>query len=121
MSILGRILREKSTGWQSLRVYQVLTHTRHYSIENCISNKRIGIVGVGMVGNAVINNLQKQNFKVTSIYDIERSKCEEFTDCHIEDSPRAVAEQSDVIISALPMPPHVKQAFEGDNGLLKGM
>jgi len=39
----------------------------------------------------------------------------------VKTSPREVAECSDVVITGLPKPPHVKQMFEGDDGLLAGM
>ena len=36
-------------------------------------------------------------------------------------SPREVIEECDIIVSALPKPVHIKEAFEGDDGILAGM
>lgn len=104
--------------WHPTR--QMLQYRTHVTKSHLL-DKSIGVVGVGMVGNAVIQNLRKKNFKVGPIYDIDKSKCDKFPDCDIVNSPREVAECSDIIISALPMPVHVKQAFEGDEGLLQGI
>lgn len=41
--------------------------------------------------------------------------------CNVASSPREVVEECDVIVSALPKPVHIKEAFEGDDGILAGM
>ena len=117
--MLGRIIsRIKISGRESQWLYRSLS--RQYTNETCATSRAIGVVGVGMVGSAVIDILQRQEINVSSIYDIDGSKCERFSDCHIANSSREVVENSDVIITALPKPVDVKIAFEGDNGLLKG-
>jgi len=77
---------------------------------------------MGHVGTAVANNLLRNNYKVSAIMDIKPDLCRGFPeDIQVKTSPREVAECSDVVITGLPKPPHVKQMFEGDDGLLAGM
>jgi len=45
------------------------------------------IIGMGHVGNALIKNLQKQNFNVRSILDIDETKCQGFS-CNTAPNPR---------------------------------
>lgn len=94
---------------------------RCFSDASTLNQKKIGIVGLGNVGTVLRNNLLKGNFKVSFVYDINIDKLRG-TPSHIAiaGSPREVAEGSDIIFTALPMPVHVKDAFEGDQGILAG-
>jgi len=84
--------------------------------------KRVGLVGMGHVGTAVANNLLRKGFLVSAITDIKPELCQGFPDSvRVVDSAKEVAELSDVIVTGLPKPPHVKQMFEGATGLLAGM
>ncbi|XP_066929206.1 2-hydroxy-3-oxopropionate reductase-like [Clytia hemisphaerica] len=85
-----------------------------------VKEKKIGIIGMGNVGTAVANNLLRNNYKLTSIIDIEAKKCEGYP-CKVGKTAREVVEDCDVIVSALPKPVHIKQAFEGPDGMLAGM
>ena len=60
-------------------------------------------------------------YKVTSVLDVDKSKCQKFSPLKVAGSPAEVVEENDVIFTALPMPQHVKAVFEGDNGLLAGL
>jgi len=81
--------------------------------------KKIGVVGMGNVGNAVAKNLLKNNFKLVAISDLDRSKLADFPGLR-EDNPRAVAEKCDIVFTALPLPQHVQAAVTGDKGILEG-
>jgi len=97
-------------------------NVRLLSTEANIKSKKIGVIGLGMVGNAVVKNLQRCGYNITAVLDVDKSKCTEFeAACSVPDSPKALAEQVDVVFTALPMPPHVKAVFEGDSGLLNGL
>merc|ERR1712227_155933 len=85
-------------------------------------DKRVGLVGMGHVGTAVANNLLRKGFIVSAITDIKPELCQGFPESvAVVDSAKEVAERSDVIVTGLPKPPHVKAMFEGDSGLLAGM
>jgi len=85
-----------------------------------VNELRVGIIGMGQVGNAVIKNLQKHKFNVTSILDLDTSKCESFN-ATLAPNPRALVEDVDIVVTALPKPPHIKSAFEGEDGILQGI
>ena len=73
-------------------------------------------------GKAVINNLMRDGYKVTAINDIDSTRCSGYPDTvAVAKCPREVAEMSDVIVSGLPKPPHVKAAFEGSDGICAGL
>lgn len=84
--------------------------------------QRVGLVGMGHVGTAVAHNLLRKGFLVSAITDIRPELCQGFpSSVQVVDTAKQVAEASDVIVSGLPKPPHVKQMFEGADGLLAGM
>ena len=61
-------------------------------------------------------------YKVTSVYDIDSSKMKDVPSSVIKGScPRDITEQSDIIITSLPKPLHVKAAYEGEDGILQGI
>jgi len=83
---------------------------------------KVGIVGMGHVGTAVANNLMRKGFEVSAINDIVPDLCKGYPDSvKVVKSPAEVAQLSDVIVTGLPKPPHVKQVFEGPDGLLAGL
>jgi len=92
---------------------------RGLSTKTPAKDLKIGIIGMGHVGNALIKNLQKQNFNVRSILDIDETKCQGFS-CNTAPNPRDLVSEVDIVITALPKPPHIKEAFEGVDGILAG-
>jgi len=86
-----------------------------------LEEKKIGIIGMGNVGAAVATNLLAKNYKVETVLDKNTAACERFTKCKVAKTPLEVVEKSDIVITGLPMPKHVKQVFEGDDGLLAGL
>jgi len=50
------------------------------------------------VGSAVTKNLLANNYKVTSIYDIDVNRCKDYG-CKIAESPRQITEENDIIIT----------------------
>ncbi len=41
----------------------------------------------------------RNQFRVTTLLDIDREKCREFSSCKIADTPRELAQQVDIIIT----------------------
>ena len=61
------------------------------------------------------------SYNVTKVLDVDKTKCTKFSPIKVSSSPAELVEETDVVFTALPMPPHVKAVFEGDSGLLAGM
>lgn len=81
---------------------------------------KIGIIGIGQVGAAVAGNLLQKGYQVTAVSDPEASRLSHLppsvTRCG---SPAEVLSLSDVVLTCLPKPNHVKAVAEGSDGLLK--
>jgi len=100
----------------------LLRQVRFYSSSNVdLKSKKIGIIGLGNVGNAVAKNLQRNGYNLTAVLDVNKDLEKCFPTCSKYSDPKSLAEKVDVVFTALPMPPHVKSVFEGDNGLLAGL
>jgi len=107
-----------------LRKNGLFSTSRAFSSSNICSSseKRIGIVGMGHVGTAVANNLLRKGFVVSAITDIKPELCQGYPqNIQVASTPKEVADASDVIVTGLPKPPHVKEVFDGPTGLLAGM
>ena len=82
----------------------------------------IGFIGLGTMGARMAGNLQKAGFKLV-VHDLRK----EAAAPHLAagavwaDTPRAVAEQSDVILTSLPEPPDVEKVALAPDGLLAGV
>ena len=83
---------------------------------------RVGFIGLGMMGKGMAANLQKAGHQLT-VHDLNRAAAEPFLAKGAEwaNSPRAVAEASEVIFTSLPVPADVEAVALGPNGLIDGM
>jgi len=75
-----------------------------------------------MMGKGMAANLQKAGHQLT-VYDLHRAAAEPFLAKGAEwaNSPRAVAEASEVIFTSLPVPADVEAVALGPGGLIEGM
>lgn len=82
---------------------------------------RVGIVGTGLLGNAVGLNLLKRGHSVTA-YNRTRSKTKELeeTGAKIVDSPKKVSENSDVVFSIVKNADAVRKVAFGDECIACG-
>ena len=82
---------------------------------------KIGLVGVGTMGNRICEALVTGGFAVTA-RDIKREAEEraERLGATVVGSPAAVAKQADVILLSLPWPKDVQAVVAGPDGLLAG-
>ena len=71
-------------------------------------------------GDAVYGNLTRGGYNIAAITDNNASALSQFPDAPVVGTAREVAEVSDVIITSLPKPPNVRDAFEGKDGILAG-
>ena len=83
---------------------------------------RIGFIGLGTMGALMAANLQKAGYAL-SVHDVRRAATEKHLAAGAawKDTPKAVAEASDVVFTSLPGPPEVEQVTLGENGVLAGM
>jgi 3-hydroxyisobutyrate dehydrogenase-like beta-hydroxyacid dehydrogenase len=82
---------------------------------------KIGFIGLGTMGAFMAANLQKSQHKLV-VNDVRRASAEPHLGAGAEwaASPRAVAEQCDVVFTSLPGPPEVEAVVFGEDGLLAG-
>ncbi len=83
--------------------------------------KNIGFIGLGTMGKGMAYNILQAGFQLI-VYDIDENAMEMFVLAGGKkaDSPGAVAEQSDVVLTMLPDVPQVEEVYLGENGLLSG-
>jgi 2-hydroxy-3-oxopropionate reductase len=83
--------------------------------------KKIGFIGLGIMGKPMARNLLKAGYPLT-VYDIVPDKAEEVVEAGAKagSSSKDVAEKSEIVITMLPNSPEVKEAVLGKNGVLEG-
>jgi 3-hydroxyisobutyrate dehydrogenase len=84
--------------------------------------RKIGFIGLGNIGFVLAGHLVRAGYPVT-VHDLRHEAAEELLASGAEwaDTPRAVSEVSDTVITSLPGPPQVKKVAEGENGLIAGL
>ena len=84
--------------------------------------KKIGFIGVGIMGEPMSKNLIDSGYKLL-VYDINKEALNEVVEYGAKkgNSPKSVAENSDIIITMLPNSPHVKNVVLGENGVIEGV
>lgn len=84
--------------------------------------KRIGFVGLGIMGKPMVRNLLKAGFSVT-VYDIvaDAVKALVAEGATGASSAKAVATDQDVVITMVPSGPIVRSLLNGDDGILAGV
>lgn len=82
---------------------------------------RIGWIGLGVMGSSMCGHLIKQGFTAT-VYNRSKDKAQTLLDAGAQwaDSPKAVAEKSDVIFAIVGFPQDVREVFLGEQGALAG-
>jgi 3-hydroxyisobutyrate dehydrogenase len=85
-------------------------------------NMKVGFIGLGMMGKGMAANLQKAGHQLT-VHDLNRAAAEPFLakGAVWANSPRQVAEASEVVFTSLPVPADVEAVALGPNGLIEGM
>ena len=83
---------------------------------------KVGFIGLGIMGASMASNMQKAGHEVV-VHDIKRDAAAP----HIAagatwaDTPRKVAELTEVVLTSLPGPPEMQSVALGESGLLSGM
>ena len=83
--------------------------------------KKIGFVGLGIMGKPMAKNLLKAGYELT-VFDINQDAVNEVVAAGgvAAKTAKEVAAQSEAVITMLPNSPHVKTAVLGENGVLEG-
>jgi 3-hydroxyisobutyrate dehydrogenase-like beta-hydroxyacid dehydrogenase len=83
---------------------------------------KVGFIGLGTMGGSMAYNTIQGGHELV-VHDIRRESATR----HLEagatwaDSPREVAESSDIVFTSLPGPTEVEAVFLGEDGILQGM
>ncbi len=82
---------------------------------------RIGWIGTGVMGSSMCGHLIAKGFSAT-VYNRTRAKADRLVEqgATWADSPRAVAEQSDVVFTIVGFPTDVRETILGEQGALAG-
>jgi 2-hydroxy-3-oxopropionate reductase len=84
-------------------------------------DERVGFIGLGIMGRPMALNLLRAGYRLV-VHNRTREKESELVSEGAEsaDSPRAVAEASEVVITMLPDSPDVEQVYLGEDGVIAG-
>lgn len=82
---------------------------------------KVGFIGLGMMGAGMASNLQKGGAQIV-VHDLTRQAASRHLNAGATwaDSPKAVAEQCDVVFTSLPTPADVRRVGTGEGGLIEG-
>ena len=80
----------------------------------------VGFIGLGIMGKPMAENLIEAGYHLVA-YNRTREKAKELDGATVAQTPREVAEQSDVIITMLPDSPQVEEVLAGEDGVLEGV
>jgi 3-hydroxyisobutyrate dehydrogenase-like beta-hydroxyacid dehydrogenase len=85
-------------------------------------SKKIGFIGVGMMGHGIAKNLLEKGFSVTAMAHRNRAPLEDLLQKGAQEAttPIAIAEAADIIILCVTGSPQVEQCIYGDEGILAG-
>lgn len=83
--------------------------------------KRIGIVGMGLMGQAFIHNLRKSQFMIQG-FDVDPKRLDDLREQggHPVDTPAAAAKDVDVVITSVPTSDIGREVMLGANGIAEG-
>ena len=86
------------------------------------SRPTVGFIGLGSMGAAMASNLQKAGYRL-----VVNDKRREAAATHMQagaiwaDTPRALAEQCELVFSCIPGPPQIEEVALGPDGILAGI
>ena len=82
---------------------------------------RVGWIGTGVMGRWMCQHLIAKGYQAT-VYNRSRDKTQSLADlgATVVDSPKSVAERSDVVFAIVGFPADVRAVFLGDDGALSG-
>jgi 3-hydroxyisobutyrate dehydrogenase-like beta-hydroxyacid dehydrogenase len=86
-------------------------------------NKKIGFIGVGLMGHGMAKNLLEKDYSVVALAHRNRQPLESLIAIGATEAanPRDVARVSDVVIICVTGSPQVEAVVYGENGLIEGV
>ena len=83
---------------------------------------KVGFIGLGNVGGKLAGSLLRNKFDLT-VKDLDQNLTKPFVDlgAKVENSPKKLAEQVDLVITCLPSPQICAEVMEGEEGILNGL
>ena len=83
---------------------------------------KVGFIGLGVMGCPMALNIVKGGHQLT-VYDLDPAAVKRLTDAGAKaaKSPKEVGAASDVVVTMLPEPQHVRQVVLGPDGVVEGM
>ena len=87
-----------------------------------MKNQKIGFIGLGNMGNPMSKNLVKAGYSLT-VFDMNEKAVAELTTVGAKSapSPKAVAQESDILILSLPNSKIIESVVLGENGAAEGL
>lgn len=84
--------------------------------------QRVGFIGLGNVGNKLAGSVQRNGFDLT-VLDLDKQAAADLLQngAHWADSPKALAEAVDIVVTCLPSPSISAAVMEADDGILAGL
>ena len=84
--------------------------------------EKIGWIGTGIMGSAMCMHLVNKGYPVT-VFNRTKSKAEQLMKAGADwaDSPKEVAELSDVVFTIVGFPKDVEEVYFGENGIFRGI
>lgn len=83
--------------------------------------EKIGFIGLGIMGKPMALNLIKAGYAVSVLAASKETQALKEAGAEIHESPKTMAEESDVIITMLPDSPQVEEIVLGTNGVIEGI
>ena len=82
----------------------------------------VGFIGLGNMGAPVAGHIQRAGFPLV-VFDLRDEAAQPFRErgARVVNSAAELAQRSDVIVTALPMPDDVEQVVRGAKGILEGI
>jgi 2-hydroxy-3-oxopropionate reductase len=82
----------------------------------------VGFIGLGIMGRPMAKNLMERGHELV-LFNRTREKAEELAGdgATVAESPKEVAERSDVIVTMLPDSPQVEEVLAGEGGVFEGV
>jgi 2-hydroxy-3-oxopropionate reductase len=80
----------------------------------------VGFIGLGIMGKPMAENLIEAGYDLVA-YNRTSEKAWELDGATVAETPREVAEQSDITITMLPDSPQVEEVLAGEDGVLEGI
>ena len=83
---------------------------------------KVGFIGLGVMGSPMALNIVKGGHQLT-VYDLDPAAVKRLTDAGAKaaKSPKEVGAASDVVVTMLPEPQHVRQVVLGPDGVVEGL